>query len=146
MSTRSGRAFSFAKEKTGESDSDFNESNDDFEQNYLTECLDIVRENANALAAKLKPQTDDAKKISLEKKLKLNEDLPSDLKSQIIEALKSAKLLQGSVDVDFQDKVRQIVVRQREVLAKNRELANEKDEMQSQNDYKLKDDFDPQKE
>ena len=55
MSTRSGRAFSFAKEKTGESDSDFNESNDDFEQNYLTECLDIVRENANALAAKLKP-------------------------------------------------------------------------------------------
>lgn len=146
MSTRSGRAFSFAKEKTGESDSDFNNSNDEFEQNYLTECLDIVKENARTLKERLKPNTVDEKKISLEKKLKLNEDLPSDLKSQILEALKSAKLLQESVDVDFQDKVSQIVTRQRELLAKNRELANEKDEMQSQNDYNLKDDFDPQKE
>ncbi len=49
LSTRSDRAFSFAEEKTGEADSDYEDATYEIEQMAIEASLDTIKASGNSL-------------------------------------------------------------------------------------------------
>ena len=125
ISTRSLCGFSFAEEKTGEADSYYEDQNDEDQQALISLALENIQQNNQTLTERLKTETEDGQKSTLEKQLKLCNDMPIDFRDQILGALKSAKQLQRSIESDFQDKIRQLIMRQKEIMAKNKMLSHE---------------------